>query len=125
LIRAVAFALILGAGPALAQDPVLIFSGPSGTLDLDLADLADAKAERFATLADVTVTLTPDAGQRLADFTAANLGEEIKVIACDTVIFAPRIVEPIKGGSLTIGGLSQSQGLALHEILTGQSSCNE
>lgn len=125
MIRATALALILLATPALADDALLTFSGPSGTLDLGLSDMVDAKAMRLAGLADVTITLTEQAGQQLADFTAANMGEEIKVIACGTVIFAPRIMEPIKDNAFTVAGLTVDQGLALHEILVGQSSCDE
>ncbi len=125
MIRLAALAVILCASPALADDAVLIFSGPSGSLDLGLTDMVDAKATRLAGLADVTITLTEQAGRQLADFTAANVGEEIKVIACGTVIFAPRIMEPIKGGSFTVAGLTVDQGLALHDILIGRSTCDE
>jgi hypothetical protein len=125
LIRAAALALIFFASPALADETGLTFSGPSGTLDLGLTDMVDAKATRLAGQADVTITLTEQAGQKLADFTAANVGNEIKVIVCGTVIFAPRIMETIKGDAFTVAGLSADQGLALHDILIGQSSCNE
>lgn len=125
MIRATALSAFLCASPALANETVLIFSGPSGSLDLGLTDMVDAKATRLAGPADVTITLTEQAGQKLADFTAANVGKEIKVIVCGTVIFAPRIMEPIKGDAFTVAGLTADQGLALHDILIGQSSCNE
>ena len=125
MIRAATLALILSASPVLADQTLLTFSGPFGTLDLGLTDMVDAKATRLAGLADVTITLTEQAGRQLADFTAANVGEEIKVIACGTVIFAPRIIEPIKGGAFTVAGLTVDQGLALHDILIGHSTCDE
>jgi preprotein translocase subunit SecD len=104
---------------------VLTFSGLSGTLDLGLTDMVDAKAMRLGGQADVTITLTAQAGQQLSDFTAANVGEEIKVIACGLVVFAPRIMEPIKDSAFTVAGLTIDQGLALQDILTGQSTCDE
>jgi preprotein translocase subunit SecD len=118
-------AVVLGLVPGLViagPDP-LVLSGPDVMISFAPSEMQDAKAVRLGDTADVTITFTAAAGQRLADFTTAQQGEVVKIIFCGVLIASPMIIEPITGAALALGGLPLDQALALPGVLMGEADC--
>jgi hypothetical protein len=123
-MRAV-LAVVLGHVPGLllaGPDP-LVLSGPDGTISFAPSEMQDAQAVRLGDTADVTITFTAAAGERLAGFTTVHQGEVVKVIFCGVLMASPMIIEPITGAALALGGLPLDQALALPGVLMGEADC--
>ena len=53
----------------------------------------------------LSLDLTPESRQAFAEFTTANVGKTVNLSIDETVMMAPRIVEPITGGKLLVSGM--------------------
>lgn len=93
-------------GPILAQDMLSL-------------SVAEAESARDATGMPVVNVMLDKAGREaLAQFTAAHVGEVIEILVNDTVVVAPRIMDPILGGTFVISGsFSDSELDALAEVI--------
>lgn len=61
------------------------------------------------TMRELSIELTPDAGERFARLTAQAVGKSITVWLDGAVLTEPTVREPITGGRLTISGMDDSQ----------------
>ncbi|WEK04895.1 MAG: hypothetical protein P0Y65_01165 [Candidatus Devosia phytovorans] len=81
--------------------------------------VAEAEASRDATgMPVVNVVLDDEGRQALAEFTSEHVGKVIEILVNDTVVVAPRIMDPIVGGTFVISGsFSNSELDALAEVI--------
>ena len=53
----------------------------------------------------VNIRLAPVSAKAFEDFTAAHVGEKLDVMIDGKVIMSPRLIDPIRGGTLQISGV--------------------
>jgi hypothetical protein len=75
---------------------------------------AEAGLDEAETQAHVTVTFTPEAGERFHAFTTEWVGRRLAIMVDGHVASAPRVKQPIAGGSvlISVGAGYADQGLA-------------
>ncbi len=74
----------------------------------DIASVETARGGDDGNQPVLQIELTPDAGQRLEDFTTAHVGEEVAIVVDGEVVLQPRVRDPIAGGRLEISGHSEA-----------------
>lgn len=74
------------------------------TVLMDETSLKSAKASKGRNTWEVQVTLTAAGAKLLQAITTKNVGEQIGIVCNGNLISAPRINEPIPGGSVIISG---------------------
>lgn len=52
----------------------------------------------------LNLQMTPDSAKAFATFTKANVGKLVDLSVGGAVVMSPRLVEPILGGEVTVGG---------------------
>ncbi|WP_162789581.1 hypothetical protein [Altererythrobacter sp. ZODW24] len=64
----------------------------------------------------LNLRLTPEAGRKFAEMTAAMVGEELPIMLAGEVLISPRVNEPILGGTLQISGGKEELERALEAL---------
>jgi preprotein translocase subunit SecD len=118
LAGSLAVAGLLGAGCSVPAPPcdltIAAVDGPDVVripADAEiLATAADVDPAGWAVVEDgqgqpaVDLRLQPEAAERFAEHTAANIGGFLAVAVNDVVVSTPMIQAPIEGGAVTISG---------------------
>lgn len=88
----VAIAVVLVAGNSAMAEPL--------TLAIARAKLVPGPVSGQS----LSLELTPESKQAFAAFTAANVGKVVDLSIDGAVVMSPRLVEPITGGEIMVGG---------------------
>lgn len=123
MIRRAALVLMLGPGMAMAEPAALELVAGKNALTLAAADVLSVSGESFGGQIDLTLTLTPQAGAALADFTQSRVGQVVSITFCGTELVRPLLVTAITGGRLALGGLSEAVAQALVAVVEGRADC--
>jgi hypothetical protein len=108
----------LGAGCSVPVPPCDIVIASSDAPDVDriapdaviLATAADVDPTGWSVVGDddglqaVNLRLKPEAAERFAEHTAANVGGFLAIAVNDVVVSTPSVMGPIEGGEVTISG---------------------
>lgn len=103
LLRILAMSLAL-ALPVAAEAQELRFNVIQESLELNRADIADAKAELQNGQWVVGIRLSDTAKAKFGEITARNVRKAMQVVVGDRIVSAPIIMEPIRGGNVVISG---------------------
>ncbi|MCA8909555.1 MAG: hypothetical protein KDA64_16940 [Rhodospirillaceae bacterium] len=119
----------LHAAAAAPQEGYVSRPQPGGALGLVYIDPRPLMTTEHVERAEITdqlgppsihVLLTEAGGARLAEITSAHIGEMLAIVVDGTVVSAPRVMEPILGGSAMITGLDNTEdAMVLAALLTG------
>jgi preprotein translocase subunit SecD len=100
----VAIALTLFTTSARA-DPVFVIQVGEDKLIFLATDITKSEVTLDSTQRPaVSVTLSNEAGKKLADFTTRHINKDSKMIVCGVVIAEPIIIDTIAGGDLMLAG---------------------
>ncbi|MCK0168633.1 hypothetical protein MWU52_13825 [Jannaschia sp. S6380] len=100
-----AFLLGLITAPAAAQDALTVRAPGGEVLSFGPEAIEGARvAEGWDGSDIVAIRLTEAAARDFGAFTTRHVGEIVELLRCDTVLVAPRLQTPIRGGHLQIHG---------------------
>lgn len=98
--------LLPSLAPTLAPIPGPVLRSPSDTYEAMVEEIIEASVSTVPQNGTIAINLTfgPGLAAWLATETGEHIGEQIELSICQEVITAPRVMEAITGGTITISG---------------------
>ncbi|UWQ95702.1 hypothetical protein K3728_00200 [Rhodobacteraceae bacterium M385] len=98
--------LLPSLSPTLAPIHGPVLRSPSDTYEALAEEIMEARAATVPETGSIAINLTfgPGLAAWLATETGEHIGEQIELSICQEVITAPRVMEPITGGTISISG---------------------
>jgi preprotein translocase subunit SecD len=87
-------------GEALEVSPESLLSAKEVTR----VEVAERKG-----VVELRLTVTPDAGRRIADYTGGHLGQRLAIVVDGKLVQAPLIRAAIAGGKLAVSGMDRAE----------------
>lgn len=101
--RSIFFALFCAMSAPVLASPARSFS--IGGVTFEESDIIDARAQPdLGGTASILITFETVAAKRIAQVSRERLGQPLPIILDGKTLAAPRVVEPIEGGTAQISG---------------------